>query len=198
MWIPPDHSPQFEVIVDEEQQQNRQKKEKVKSDEQQLLQQPQYTLMSAPPMTPQHQAPAAPMTSSPPDSNNLLNSYSNYYHQDHVNFQTPQPVPPLDPHLYEMDQRTTSQPTPPVKSSAKRSRKPKKEEELQNQVSTMQDELAKQSELIRQLQMQLAQTQGQTPQDEPMEMVVSADSMEVEAQQMPSEVHEHDEEEVAV
>ena len=51
-----------------------------------------------------------------------------------------------------------------VKSPPKKARKPRKEEQLQDQVSLMHEEMIKQAEMIRQLQMQLAQSQ---PQDQP-------------------------------
>ena len=110
-------------------------------------------------------APDAPMTSASDDPENVLNSFSADYYQQRVAFQDQAPPPLLDPTLYHAGieppaVRPSSAPKTPTRaSSQKKPRKPRKEDVLQNQVNTMQSELEKQNELIRQLQAQLAETQ---------------------------------------
>ena len=197
VWIPPNHFPQFDVILDEDQE-SRQRKVKSKAGTQKDLQQSSHAMASTT-VTSQQEAPPAPMRGISPDLNSTLSSQQNCYAQVPGHLSQQQSMPPLDPSLYQMDAYAPAQPPVATKSPVRKAKKPKKEEELQNQVSTMQGELAKQSELIRQLQLQLAQSnaQAQDTQSTPIEDSGKCAEGIENAQQPPNDRHEQ-EEEVAV
>ncbi|KAL9089307.1 MAG: hypothetical protein Q9159_002608 [Coniocarpon cinnabarinum] len=227
VWIPPDHPPQFEIIAEDEPPHKLERgghslttPPQAQQDAQQVQQMP---------------APPAHMTQNSSQDATMLDAYQNYYDQQSSSFPNQPSIPPLDPHLYqissnpEASQAQPQQPLPfqppslpsqsepppqspsqprSVKSTPKKAKKSRKEDQLQSQVSSMHEEMMKQADLIRQLQMQLAtqnqassSTQGQAEASAPPMSAGQNDADSATEQRSPrqtSNSFQMQEEEVAV